>query len=447
MKLGQIFNRKFQALSVSFWVLFSLNSLADTATLDPDSMLAEAIATVNNINTDELTTMIDRESEVRIIDVRMPGEIASQGGTIDAGLHPVNINRGWLEFRIADAVPDKATPIVVFCGINQRSPLSARKLMDMGYSNVYNYTDGFFAWRDAGLPVALADEAPGTMLFSAPVEVIPNVWTSIGATAPPTYENSGHNNNLSFIITDEGVVVMNAGDNYLLAQALHREIKSRTDQPVKYVILENGQAHAMLGMNYWQEQGAIVIAHENAVEEITHNGDDLLQRMQLRNRDKSMGTVLSTPDESITDKKVIELGGWKIEILWLGPAHSPGDILIWLPQKQLVISGDMAFHQRMLPVFDHTDTAAWIETWDSFAALDAHIVIPGHGGPTNMAEVERYTIGYLKYMRRTIGDLLDEGGTLIDAYEVDQSAYRHLDTFRELAVRNADQIYRAMEFE
>ena len=59
------------------------------------------------------------------------------------------------------------------------------------------------------------------------------------ARPPPSYENSGHNNNLSFIITEEGVVVMNAGDNYLLAKTLHEEIKKITDQPVKYVVLEN----------------------------------------------------------------------------------------------------------------------------------------------------------------------------------------------------------------
>jgi len=403
--------------------------------------------TLRNLDTAEFKALLEQESELRVIDVRTAEEIASLGGTIDAGLHPLNINRGWLEFRIEESVPDKSTPVVVFCGINLRSPLAARTLMDMGYSNVYNYADGFFSWRDEGLPVTLADEAPGTMLFSMPIEVLPNVWTAIGATAPATYENSGHNNNLSFIITGDGVVVVNAGDNYLLAQALHREIKKHTDQPVKYVVLENGQGHAMLGMNYWQEQGAVVIAHEDAIEEIEANGEDIFERMQRRNRDKAMGTKLSAPDESITDKKVIELGGWQIEILNLGPAHSPGDILVWLPQKQLAISGDLAFHQRLLPVFEYTDTAAWIETWGAFAALDAQVVIPGHGGPTNMAEVERYTIDYLKHMRQVIGQLLDEGGTLIDAYQVDQSDFRHLDTFTELAVRNADRIYRAMEFE
>ena len=47
---------------------------------------------------------------------------------------------------------------------------------------------------------------------------------------------------------------MNAGDNYLLAKTLHEEIEKITDHPVKYVVLENVQGHAILGSNYWQNR-------------------------------------------------------------------------------------------------------------------------------------------------------------------------------------------------
>jgi len=102
------------------------SALAESETQTPESYLAQTIPTLNNINTTEFTELLKNEPELRVIDVRMANEIALLGGTIDAGLHPLNINRGWLEFRISDAVPDPNTPIVVFCGINQRSPLAAR---------------------------------------------------------------------------------------------------------------------------------------------------------------------------------------------------------------------------------------------------------------------------------------------------------------------------------
>ncbi len=411
-----------------------------------EQILSAASASITNISTAELEQQLEQHPQTVLIDVRAPGEILLLGGMIDAP-RSYNIPRGWLEFRIANIVPDRQTPIVVYCGINQRSPLAAATLMQMGYQNVMNYADGFFTWRDSELPVEAPDLALDSMLYSKPRKVADGVWSAIGATEPPSYENSGHNNNLSFVVTDEGVLVVNASDNYLLARALHEEIKKITDQPVRYVVLENGQGHAAMGAAYWKEQGAHIIAHVDAVDELQAHGGEILDRVLRRSRDKGMGTRLVIPDETFEDRKLITLGGKHIELLRLGPAHSPGDISVWLPQQKLVIAGDIAFHQRMLPVFDHTDTAGWVETWDKFAALDADIVIPGHGVPTDMAEVTRYTYDYLVYMREQIGALLEDGGTLQDIYKIDQSAYAHLDTFDELATLNASMIFRAMEFE
>ena len=294
---------------------------------------------------------------------------------------------------------------------------------------------------------SIPDKYPESVLYDAPREVIPGVWSAIGATAPPTYENSGHNNNLSFIITSEGVVVVNAGASYLLAKALDAEIKQITDQPVRYVILENGQGHAALGSNYWHEQGVPVIAHVDAAAEIEEGSYALLSRMRNYNRDRAEGTEVVMPDITFEQQYIIELGGMRIEALYLGPGHSPGDIQVWLPQQRLVISGDMAFHQRLLPIFDNTDTKGWLDTYERFLALEPQVVIPGHGVPTDVDEVTKYTRDYLAFLRAEVQKLLDEGGTLADAYNIDQSAYSHLDTFEELAARNAGMVFEAMEFE
>ena len=109
--------------------------------------------------------------------------------------------------------------------------------------------------------------------------------------------------------------------------------------------------------------------------------------------------------------RIIEMGDFVIEVLHLGPAHGPGDAQVWLPEQSLVIAGDMAFHQRMLPIFEDTIAADWITTWDEgFEALEATYVIPGHGTPTNMDQVRRYTRDYLVYLREQIGAHLDDDG-------------------------------------
>jgi rhodanese-related sulfurtransferase/glyoxylase-like metal-dependent hydrolase (beta-lactamase superfamily II) len=419
---------------------------APALTQDAQKLLDAVNARVPQLDTAGFIAQLKAQPETVVIDVRTAAELTLLGGYIDAPRF-FNIARGWLEFQIEAAVPDKATPIVVYCGVSQRSPLAADTLIKLGYRNVRNYRDGFFNWKRAGLPIQSYDKAPDSFLYSMPQEVIPGVWSAIGATAPGTYENSGHNNNLSFIITDDGVLVMNAGDNTLLAQSLHEEIKKRTPQPVKYVVLENSQGHAMHGSGYWKEQGATIIAHRDAMIEIEKNGYETLNVMRSRQRDKAFKTELALPDKIIGDRLDLTMGSWKIQVLHLGPSHSHGDLMVWLPEKKLVISGDTAFHVRMLPVFEDTDTAKWIDTWDKFEALGAEVVIPGHGGPTDMPTVRKWTRDYLVYLRGKVAEVIKQGGSLDDAYKVDQSAYMHLHTADELAKINAGRIFRAMEFE
>ena len=294
----------------------------------------------------------------------------------------------------------------------------------------------------------IKDKYPQSELYNKPVEVIPNVFSAIGATAPPTYENSGHNNNLSFVITTDGVVVINSGASVRLASALHEEIKTITDQPVKLVINENGQGHAILGNLYWSQLGVDILAHEDAIHEIEENSYTILERMKSYNRDKAVGTEVVIPNKSFSEKSIFTLGDLEFHVLHLGPAHGPGDTQVWLPQLSLMIAGDMAFHERMLPIFENTCTKCWLETWDKkFAPLNATYVIPGHGHPTNMAQVTRFTRNYLLDLRAKVSEVLDNGGDLAEAFYVDQERWRSLDTFEELAKRNAGRVFEEMEFE
>jgi len=64
-----------------------------------------------------------------------------------------------------------------------------------------------------------------------------------------------------------------------------------------------------------------------------------------------------------------------------------------------------------------------------------------------MAHVTQTTVGYLTFLRGKIGKLIEKGGDLKQAYLIDQSPFAHLATFRQLARRNAGQVFRAMEFE
>lgn len=293
------------------------------------------------------------------------------------------------------------------------------------------------------------DKYPGSVLYDRPVQVAPGIYSAIGATQPPTYENAGHNNNLSFIVTTEGVAVVNGGASWKLAEALHAEIRQVTDQPVKLVINENGQGHSMLGNSYWAAQGVPILAHEEAAADFADSeGPRGLEALKSYARENAEGTAIVAPTETFTDRKDITMGDTRIEVLHLGPAHSPGDTQVWLPEQKVLIAGDIAFSERMPPIFEGTCTSCWIETFETrLEPLGAEIIVPGHGAPTDLATVRTGTVEYLKDLRARIAEHIEGGGDLEGAFHVDQSRWQYMDTYEELATKNAGVVFTEMEFE
>ena len=273
------------------------------------------------------------------------------------------------------------------------------------------------------------------------------VYSAIGETQPPSYANAGHNNNLSFVVTSGGVMVVNGGDNNLLARSLHRAIRRLTAQPIKLVVNENGQGHAFLGNGYWADQGIPIKAHALAIDYINRHGADSFSRMVKRNREKAQDTRIFVPDPMKGDREVIQMGDTTIELIHFGPAHSAGDISVWLPQKGIVIAGDIAFHERLLSIYSDTNTADWIESFGKLEQLSFRVIVPGHGPPASLQEVSKYTKGYLQFLRDRVNDILEKDGDLSDAYAIDQGAYQHLNTFSELARKNAGRVFQMMESE
>ena len=292
------------------------------------------------------------------------------------------------------------------------------------------------------------DKDTSTVLYERPIQITDRVYSAIGATQPETFENYGHNNNLTFVIGDEAVLMINGGSNDELAAAMHEEIKAITDLPVKYLVSENGQRHAVGGNHYWKNQGVELIGHVDAADEVEHYGGQYIEATIRQRQDENYPFTLVDFDTLMEDNLTLDLGGIEVEVRTYGPAHSPGDVSVVVPSDNLVIAGDLAFHIRMPPIFDETDTAGWVETWAVFEEEAGDmLILPGHGGPTDMATVRAGTYDYLIFLREQVQALLDEDGTLEDAYKIDQSAYAHWHTFHELAARNAGRVFTAMEFE
>ena len=146
-------NKKSTIIAAALLLIVSVSAQsAPDGITSGQQLQKQAESVTRDISTQELKNMLDDELEMVLIDIRTTDEVKNMGGTIDAIQNSV-IPRGWLEFRVSKVAQNKDTPIVVYCGAGFRSPLAAKTLQDMGYTNVKNYSAGYLGWRKDGLPI------------------------------------------------------------------------------------------------------------------------------------------------------------------------------------------------------------------------------------------------------------------------------------------------------
>jgi glyoxylase-like metal-dependent hydrolase (beta-lactamase superfamily II) len=294
----------------------------------------------------------------------------------------------------------------------------------------------------------LSFSAVSAELILKPVKVAPDIYAVIGDLGGQTYENDGLNNNLGFIVTSDGVLVINTGASLRVAKALHAAIKSITPLPVKWAVNVNSQNHQWLGNGYFKSIGTTVVAHREADRVMHDAGETQLAANKTLLKEKAAGTTLTYPDELADDKREIKMGNTVVQLLHFGHAHTPGDMVVWLPQQKIVFAGDIVYTERMLGVITISHSGKWVQVFDKLAQLEPKTIIPGHGHPTNLERAQKETRDYLFYLREEVGKSLERGDTLQDAVDkIDQSRFKHLANFDQLARRNANQVFLEMEKE
>ena len=90
------------------------------------------------------------------------------------------------------------------------------------------------------------------------------------------------------------------------------------------------------------------------------------------------GITVTPPTTTIEDELTLDLGGIEARIVYLGPAHTAGDVVVHLPEAGVVFTGDLLFH-NCAPIGWEGTNAQWITALETIAALECETVIPGHG--------------------------------------------------------------------
>lgn len=275
-------------------------------------------------------------------------------------------------------------------------------------------------------------------------------WALVGELGQRSPVNLGNNATFGVILTDTGPVLIDSGGSAKGAAIIDAAIKQITDKAVIAVINTGGQDHRWLGNSYWKAKGARLISSKVAVADQKARFEMQWAMLgSLAGKDALEGTAPVFAEEMFEGRREIVIGGTTFLLVHPGRAHTPGDLIVWLPELKVAFAGDIVFTERMLgllpaPISSSKD---WIKAFDVLAELKPAMVVPGHGRPATLAQARADTRDYLVHLRTAIKGVLDRNGDMLAASKIDQSGFMRLIGADQLAGRNAQAVFAEMEFE
>src|SRR6187455_2201665 len=229
------------------------------------------------------------------------------------------------------------------------------------------------------------------------VLLIAGVWLAAAQTPKPPgplriqkirddlHMISGEGGNVALYTTSEGVVLVDDMFDRNHADIL-AQIKSVTDQPLRYVI-NTHQHDDHAGGDFKMLPIAEVIAHKN----VRANLADLKRPYY----EDTPGTPIGLPRVTFSDRLDVHLGGKDVEAYYFGRGHTSGDIIVYFPELKAIHTGDLFISgsRRGVPIYVDAvqggSLLEWTRTLDRTLQLDFDTVIPGHGPLATKADLTR----------------------------------------------------------
>ena len=261
------------------------------------------------------------------------------------------------------------------------------------------------------------------------------------------------------IVGSRDVLVVDTGTTPAAARAFIDDLKLVTPKPVRYVVNTHFHYDHTDGNQVYAGK-ADIIAHEFVKQAM--ESPNVLQRepfktSQLTNvprrietlkgqiagaKDPSTKAMLeqqlkvaqdgweqlkelkaTPPNVTYTSKKVIDLGGREVQLLFLGRGHTNGDTVIYLPKEKIVATGDLM--ESQIAYMGDAQFDEWVTTLEALKKLDFETDLPGHGMPFKGKGLITAFQGYLRDFTKQAAELRKQGVSAdAAAQRVDLTAYK-----------------------
>ena len=187
-----------------------------------------------------------------------------------------------------------------------------------------------------------------------------------------------------FVVTDQGVLVADGQGSVPETKGLVEAIAKVTTQPIKYVVICSDHGDHTAG-NAAFPAGVTYVIHPASKA--------ILERAEAARAGRGGGWKLPADAMLVTDRQSLKLGAETIDILFLGRAHTGGDLSVSLPRRKILFLSE-TFLNRVFPAMRSAYPTEWLKALDRAQAMNADVYIAGHGftesGPVSKEEMREY---------------------------------------------------------
>ncbi len=236
-------------------------------------------------------------------------------------------------------------------------------------------------------------------------KIAADTYVFIGAKEDFTRENGGNIVNTAFIVTAEGVVLIDSGPSLRYGQQVRQVISKITDKPIIRVLITHHHPDHFLGNQAYQDVPIFALSH--TIDELKRDAAGFLDNVYRMAGDWMKGTEVSISEMqplSVTQEQIADHRFRYFDL----SGHTASDLMILDETTGVLFAGDLVFHNRTLTT-PHADPEQWLKSLDAITQLDFKLIVPGHGEVASDSGPVEQTRDYLLWLEATIRDAVNKG--------------------------------------
>lgn len=222
------------------------------------------------------------------------------------------------------------------------------------------------------------------------LRVSERVYMLMGREEMPNAENLGLVGNSALIVGESAAILVDSGFTHEIGLRLREAAAKITKKPITHVINTHAHGDHFLGNSAFP--GAEIISSERCRDSVQRDGQAAIALIESLTGRRTPATkpVPATRSFAENTRTRLELAGVRMDLWVPHPAHTPGDLLVYLPDDGVLIAGDVLANGSV-PNLRDGNAAGWLAALDEIRALDVAAALPGHGRPMSKPVVEAFS--------------------------------------------------------